>query len=108
MKLSTPRWWYVREGAPAPVMRALLKPVSWIWAAVTARRIARASPSRIETSAIAAVSLPKGEAMATPRARWLPSSAVKGPRFQPPDRSPTACKSVVSRALPASSRSRMS
>lgn len=44
MKLSTPRWWYVREGAPAPVTRALLKPVSWIWAAVTARRIARAEP----------------------------------------------------------------
>lgn len=44
MKLSTPRWWYVREGAPAPVTRALLKPVSWIWAAVTARRIARAIP----------------------------------------------------------------
>ncbi len=44
MKLSTPRWWYVREGAPAPVRRALLKPVSWIWAGVTARRIARAIP----------------------------------------------------------------
>jgi len=44
MKLSTPRWWYVREGAPAPVTRALLKPVSWIWAAATARRIARAEP----------------------------------------------------------------
>ena len=44
MKLSTPRWWYVREGAPAPVTRMLLKPISWIWAAVTARRIARADP----------------------------------------------------------------
>ncbi len=44
MKLSTPRWWYVREGAPAPVTRLLLKPVSWIWAAVTARRIARTVP----------------------------------------------------------------
>lgn len=44
MKLSTPRWWYVREGAPAPVSRMLLKPVSWIWAAVTARRIATTEP----------------------------------------------------------------
>lgn len=44
MKLSTPRWWYVREGGPAPVTRTLLKPISWIWAAVTARRIARAEP----------------------------------------------------------------
>jgi tetraacyldisaccharide 4'-kinase len=40
MKVSTPRWWYVRRGAPAPVIRALLRPVSWVWAAVTARRIA--------------------------------------------------------------------
>ena len=39
MKLSTPRWWYVREGAPAPVSRARLTPISWIWAAVTARRL---------------------------------------------------------------------
>ena len=44
MKLATPRWWSVREGAPAPVLRALLKPPSWIWAAVTANRIARATP----------------------------------------------------------------
>lgn len=44
MKLGTPRWWYVRNGAPAPVLRVLLRPLSWIWAAVTARRIARAQP----------------------------------------------------------------
>ena len=25
MKLGTPRWWYVRDGAPAPVIRALLR-----------------------------------------------------------------------------------
>jgi len=41
MKLATPRWWYVRSGAPAPVSRALLRPVSWIWALATARRVAR-------------------------------------------------------------------
>lgn len=44
MKLATPRWWYVRSGAPAPIARALLTPVSWVWAAATARRIARAQP----------------------------------------------------------------
>lgn len=44
MKLATPRWWYVREGAPAPVLRLLLRPLSWVWAGVTARRIARAAP----------------------------------------------------------------
>ena len=45
MKLATPRWGYLREGkGRMPVTRALLTPVSWIWSAVTARRIARATP----------------------------------------------------------------
>jgi tetraacyldisaccharide 4'-kinase len=44
MKLATPRWWYIRDRAPAPVGRALLTPLSWIWAAATERRIARATP----------------------------------------------------------------
>ncbi|MBX3481474.1 MAG: tetraacyldisaccharide 4'-kinase [Caulobacter sp.] len=44
MKLATPRWWYVRDGAPGVVARMLLTPISWIWAAVTARRIARTTP----------------------------------------------------------------
>ncbi len=44
MKLSTPRWWYVRRGAPMPITRALLRPVSWIWAWATARRLARGRP----------------------------------------------------------------
>ena len=44
MKLSTPRWWYRREDRIAPISRALLTPLSWIWAAVTARRIARGQP----------------------------------------------------------------
>jgi tetraacyldisaccharide 4'-kinase len=49
MKLATPRWWYTRDlsarGGAMPVSRMLLTPVSWIWAAVTARRIARATPA---------------------------------------------------------------
>jgi tetraacyldisaccharide 4'-kinase len=44
MKLATPRWWYVRHKAPAPLTRALLRPLSWVWAAATARRIAGAAP----------------------------------------------------------------
>jgi tetraacyldisaccharide 4'-kinase len=48
MKLSTPRWWYVRDDVQRrggmPWIRAALTPVSWIWAAVTARRIARTVP----------------------------------------------------------------
>ena len=45
MRLSTPRWWYSRDRRIMPTTRALLTPVSWIWAAVTARRIARATPA---------------------------------------------------------------
>jgi tetraacyldisaccharide 4'-kinase len=44
MRLRTPRWWYVRTGAPMPMTRRLMTPISWVWAAVTARRIARAQP----------------------------------------------------------------
>ncbi|HEX6866061.1 MAG TPA: tetraacyldisaccharide 4'-kinase, partial [Caulobacteraceae bacterium] len=43
MKLPTPRWWYRRDGAALP--RLLLSPLSWIWAAVTARRMARTLPA---------------------------------------------------------------
>jgi len=44
MKLSTPRWWYLRDTRVAPLSRALLTPISWIWAAATARRIANGRP----------------------------------------------------------------
>jgi tetraacyldisaccharide 4'-kinase len=44
MRLATPRWWYVRQGAPMPLTRALLRPIAWIWAWVTARRIAGGRP----------------------------------------------------------------
>jgi len=44
MKLNTPRWWYTRDARHGRVARTLLKPLSWIWASATARRIARADP----------------------------------------------------------------
>jgi tetraacyldisaccharide 4'-kinase len=44
MKLSTPRWWYARDGRSGRVLRTLLKPVSWIWSWATARRIAAGQP----------------------------------------------------------------
>ena len=44
MKLNTPRWWYTRDARHGAVARTLLRPLSWIWAAATARRIARAVP----------------------------------------------------------------
>ena len=44
MKLPTPRWWYAEDAAAGRLTRALLTPASWIWAAVTAWKIRRASP----------------------------------------------------------------
>jgi len=44
MRFATPRWWYVRQGAPMPLTRALLRPIAWIWAWATARRIAGGRP----------------------------------------------------------------
>lgn len=44
MKISTPRWWYRRDRKYGVLPRMLLQPVSWIWAAATARRMARTVP----------------------------------------------------------------
>ena len=66
MKLPTPRWWYVREGAPAPVTRALLRPISWIWAAVTARRIATTVPVDVGVPVICVGNLTAGGTGKTP------------------------------------------
>ena len=44
MRLATPRWWYVRDGAPAPLTRALLRPAAWVWTWATRYRIANARP----------------------------------------------------------------
>ncbi|MDP1630881.1 MAG: tetraacyldisaccharide 4'-kinase [Caulobacter sp.] len=71
MKLSTPRWWYVRHGAPRRLSRALLQPLSWIWAAVTARRIARATPVDAGLPVICVGNLTMGGTGKTPVVREL-------------------------------------
>jgi tetraacyldisaccharide 4'-kinase len=71
MKLSTPRWWYVRQGAPRRVTRALLRPLSWIWAAVTARRIARTVPVDAGLPVICVGNLTVGGTGKTPVVREL-------------------------------------
>jgi len=43
MKLSTPRWWY-RRRPPMRVSRVLLRPLSWVWAGVTAARMRKTDP----------------------------------------------------------------
>ena len=71
MKLGTPRWWYVRDGAPAPVARALLRPASWAWTWATARRIARARPFDPGVPVISVGNLTVGGSGKTPVTRAL-------------------------------------
>jgi tetraacyldisaccharide 4'-kinase len=71
MKLATPRWWYVRTRAPAPVSRMLLRPVSVVWAAVTARRIARTIPFDPGAPVICVGGLTVGGAGKTPVAQAI-------------------------------------
>jgi tetraacyldisaccharide 4'-kinase len=71
MKLPTPRWWYVRGRRAPSATRALLTPISWIWAAATARRIARATPADARVPVICVGNLTLGGAGKTPVAREL-------------------------------------
>lgn len=71
MKLGTPRWWYVKSGGPAPVTRALLTPISWLWAAATARRIAKAVPTEVAAPVICVGNVTMGGAGKTPIVREL-------------------------------------
>ena len=69
MKLGTPRWWYERDGRHGRVVRTLLKPASWIWAAATARRIAKAVPVAVGVPVISIGNLTVGGSGKTPVAR---------------------------------------
>ncbi len=69
MKLSTPRWWYERDGRHGRVARTLLRPASWIWAAATAGRIARATPVDVGIPVISIGNLTVGGSGKTPVAR---------------------------------------
>lgn len=69
MKLGTPRWWYVRDRRVMPVARALLTPLSWVWAAATARRIAGAESAGPGVPVICVGNLTMGGAGKTPVVR---------------------------------------
>jgi len=71
MKLSTPRWWYRRAGAPMPLTRLLLRPLSHVWAAVTARRIASGRPADLDLPVISVGNLTMGGTGKTPVVRAL-------------------------------------
>lgn len=69
MKLNTPRWWYVRDSNHARMMRTALKPLGWIWARVTARRIARTAPVDPGCAVVSVGNLTVGGSGKTPVAR---------------------------------------
>ena len=71
MRLGTPRWWYVREGAPAPLARALLRPASWVWGWTTARRLAKGRPFDPGVAVISVGNLTVGGSGKTPVTRAL-------------------------------------
>lgn len=71
MKLNTPRWWYAREPRHASVLRFFLQPASWIWAAATARRIARTVPAAAGAPVISVGNLTVGGSGKTPVAREI-------------------------------------
>ena len=69
MSLSTPKWWYLRDRKHAAMARMLLKPLSWVWADVTAGRIARARPVDPGAPVISVGNLTVGGSGKTPIAR---------------------------------------
>ena len=71
MSLATPRWWYVRGRGPGPVARAVLAPAAWLYAAATARRIARGQPADPGVPVICVGNLTMGGAGKTPVAREI-------------------------------------
>lgn len=71
MKLNTPRWWYSRDTRHAPVTRAALKPLSWIWAGVTARKIAKTTGFDADIPVISVGNLTMGGSGKTPVAREI-------------------------------------
>ncbi|HEY0649209.1 tetraacyldisaccharide 4'-kinase [Phenylobacterium sp.] len=71
MKLATPRWWYARDGKASPVLRGLLTPLSWLWAAETARRIAAGRPVDPGVPVICVGNLTMGGTGKTPVVREL-------------------------------------
>jgi tetraacyldisaccharide 4'-kinase len=68
--MRAPDFWTVREGRDAAVMlRTLLMPLSWLYAATTARRIARARPVAVGAPVISIGNLTLGGVGKTPIAR---------------------------------------
>jgi tetraacyldisaccharide 4'-kinase len=75
--VNPPHFWQVEEGREAaPFTRALLTPFSWIWAAVTADRIAKAAPVDLSAPVICVGNLTVGGAGKTPIVRAVRSRLI--------------------------------
>ena len=72
MRVATPAWWYLRHSAKWPVVR-LLRPLSWIWARVTARRLQRSTPFDPGVPVICVGNVTMGGSGKTPVVRALAS-----------------------------------
>jgi len=71
MRLVTPRWWYSRDPKIMPISRALLTPLSWAWAAATARRISNGRPQDPGAAVVCVGNLTVGGVGKTPIVRAL-------------------------------------
>jgi len=71
MRLATPRWWYSRDPKIMPISRALLTPLSWAWAAATARRISNGRPQDPGAAVVCVGNLTVGGVGKTPIVRAL-------------------------------------
>lgn len=81
MKLSTPRWWYTRDRAVAPVTRLVLTPLSWIWRAAAAHRLRGAKPVDPGVPVICVGNVTMGGAGKTPIVREIATRlAARGVR----------------------------
>lgn len=69
MTITTPRWWYSRDRSEGAVTRIVMTPLSWLWAAATARRIATATPVDPGVPVISVGNLTMGGSGKTPVAR---------------------------------------
>jgi tetraacyldisaccharide 4'-kinase len=79
--MRAPAFWTITEGRDAaPMLRAALTPLSWLYAAATARRIARAQPLRVPVPVISVGNLTAGGTGKTPIVRalgdWLKTRGV--------------------------------
>jgi tetraacyldisaccharide 4'-kinase len=70
MNWITPRWWYKRAVKP-PLAALVLKPASWLWTTVTARRIADTQPLEPPVPVICVGNLTVGGTGKTPIVREI-------------------------------------